>query len=52
MYLGLDLGTSGLKALLMGADGEVLGDATAPLEVQRPQARHVRAAARGLGRGL
>lgn len=36
MYLGLDLGTSGLKALLIGADGEVLGDATAPLEVQRP----------------
>ncbi len=36
MYLGLDLGTSGLKALLIGADGEPIGDATAPLEVQRP----------------
>jgi len=36
MYLGLDLGTSGLKALLMRADGSVAGDATAPLSVQRP----------------
>jgi xylulokinase len=36
MYLGLDLGTSGLKALLIGADQTVLAEASAPLTVQRP----------------
>ena len=36
MYLGLDLGTSGVKALLIGADQAVIGSATAPLEVTRP----------------
>lgn len=36
MYLGLDLGTSGLKALLIGADQEVLAEAVAPLKVSRP----------------
>ncbi|MEM8788249.1 MAG: xylulokinase [Pseudomonadota bacterium] len=36
MYLGLDLGTSGLKGLLIGADQTVLAEATAALTVERP----------------
>jgi len=36
MHLGLDLGTSGVKAVLTGAGGEVLGQATAPLTVANP----------------
>ncbi|MEL7092405.1 MAG: xylulokinase [Pseudomonadota bacterium] len=36
MYLGIDLGTSGVKVLLMDAGQVVLGSATAPLEVTRP----------------
>ena len=36
MYLGLDLGTSGLKALLIDADQHLIASATAPLEVERP----------------
>ncbi|MDF1873191.1 xylulokinase [Vannielia sp.] len=36
MYLGLDLGTSGLKALLIGEDQQVLAEAQAPLTVSRP----------------
>ncbi|MGB7243214.1 MAG: xylulokinase [Sulfitobacter sp.] len=36
MYLGLDLGTSGLKAVLMDAGQQILAEATAPLDVQRP----------------
>jgi xylulokinase len=35
--LGLDLGTSELKALLMGADGAVLATAHAPLAWRQPQ---------------
>ncbi|MFD1341587.1 xylulokinase [Litorisediminicola beolgyonensis] len=35
-WLGLDLGTSGLKGLLIGEDQEVLAEASAPLTVQRP----------------
>jgi xylulokinase len=35
--LGLDLGTSELKALVMGADGAVLATAHAPLTWQQPQ---------------
>lgn len=35
-YLGLDLGTSGLKAVLLDEAETVLADATAPLEVSRP----------------
>lgn len=38
MYLGLDLGTSGLKGLLIGARQTVLAEATAPLDVSRPKA--------------
>lgn len=37
MYLGLDLGTSGLKGVVMDAGQTVIAEATAPLEVQRPQ---------------
>lgn len=36
MYLGLDLGTSGVKALLMDEDQNVLGSSTEALTVQRP----------------
>ena len=36
MYLGLDLGTSGLKGLLIDERQTVLGEATAPLDVMRP----------------
>ncbi|MES2144304.1 MAG: xylulokinase [Pseudomonadota bacterium] len=36
MYIGLDLGTSGLKGVLIDDDQRVLADATAPLSVQRP----------------
>ena len=36
MYIGLDLGTSGLKGIAMDADQRVLAEATAPLTVQRP----------------
>ena len=37
MFLGLDLGTSGLKAILIGDDQSVVAEASAPLEVSRPQ---------------
>ena len=37
MYLGLDLGTSELKALLLADDDRVAAVARAPLAVQRPQ---------------
>ncbi|MDP4032119.1 MAG: xylulokinase [Pseudorhodobacter sp.] len=36
MYIGLDLGTSGLKGILMRADQVVLAEASAPLTVSRP----------------
>lgn len=36
MFLGIDLGTSGVKVLLMGDAQRVLGTATAPLTVARP----------------
>lgn len=36
MYLGLDLGTSGVKGILMNDRQEVVAEATAPLTVQRP----------------
>jgi xylulokinase len=36
MYIGLDLGTSGLKGILIGEDQTILAEATAPLTVQRP----------------
>lgn len=37
MYIGLDLGTSGLKGILINDDQTVLAEAVAPLTVQRPQ---------------
>ncbi|MCV2864875.1 xylulokinase [Albidovulum sediminicola] len=37
MYIGLDLGTSALKALLINEDQRVLAEASAPLVVTRPQ---------------
>ena len=36
MYLGLDLGTSGLKGLLVDEDQSVVREASAPLKVRRP----------------
>ena len=36
MYLGLDLGTSSLKALLIDDNQRILGSASAPLTVERP----------------
>lgn len=37
MYLGIDIGTSGVKAVVMSASGELSGQATAPLTVSRPE---------------
>lgn len=36
MYIGIDLGTSGVKAILLGEHGEVLASRTEPLSVSRP----------------
>ena len=36
MFIGLDLGTSGVKGLLMSQDQQVLAEASAPLTVSRP----------------
>ncbi len=36
MYLGLDLGTSGVKAMLIGGDQRVIGSANGALDVSRP----------------
>ena len=36
MFIGLDLGTSGVKGLLISADQRVLAEASAPLTVSRP----------------
>lgn len=36
MYIGIDLGTSGVKVILLGEQGEVLASATEPLMVSRP----------------
>ena len=36
MYLGIDLGTSGLKALILDEGSRILALATVPLTVQRP----------------
>ena len=37
MFLGIDVGTSGVKAVLLGEDGTVADQATAPLSVSRPK---------------
>lgn len=39
MFLGIDLGTSEVKALLVDESGAVAGSAGSPLEVQRPHPR-------------
>ena len=36
MFLGIDIGTSGVKAVVISADGAVAGQGTAPLSVSRP----------------
>ena len=38
--LGIDLGTTGVKSLLLDADGLVVGSATAPLGLAIPSRRH------------
>jgi len=38
MFLGIDIGTSGVKAVLIGEDGAVAEQASAPLAVSRPHA--------------
>lgn len=37
MYLGIDIGTSGVKAILLSEAGDVVAQATASLPVSRPQ---------------
>lgn len=37
MYLGIDLGTSSVKILMMEGDQTIIGSASAPLKVTRPQ---------------
>lgn len=37
MFIGIDLGTSGVKVVLMDAQGNVVATETAPLQVSRPQ---------------
>ncbi|QBF30566.1 xylulokinase [Thalassococcus sp. S3] len=37
-FVGLDLGTSGLRALMIGRDGHVIASAEASYDVQRPHA--------------
>jgi xylulokinase len=37
MYLGIDIGTSGVKAVVMDERDRAAAEATAPLEVSRPQ---------------
>lgn len=39
MYLGIDLGTSEVKTLLLADDGQTVGHARAPLTVSRPAPR-------------
>jgi xylulokinase len=39
MFLGIDLGTTELKALLLAGDGHVVGTARYLLEISRPKAR-------------
>ena len=38
MYIGIDLGTSGVKVALLDAQGQVAATSSAPLQVSRPQA--------------
>ena len=36
MYIGIDLGTSGVKVILMAEDGNVVASCSSPLSVSRP----------------
>ena len=36
MFLGIDIGTSGVKAVVIAPDGSVAGQGTAALTVSRP----------------
>ena len=40
MFLGIDVGTSGVKAALLDSDGSLVEQATAPLTVSRPAPMH------------
>ena len=40
MYIGIDIGTSEVKALLLAPDQQVIGTAGAPLSVSRPRPGH------------
>jgi len=40
MFLGIDVGTSGVKAALLAGDGSLVEQATAPLSVSRPAPMH------------
>src|ERR1700742_4668395 len=46
MYLGLDLGTSGVKAMLIDGDQKIIGSANGGLDVSHPKEL---AAVRGIG---
>src|SRR4051812_5689655 len=37
MFLGIDIGTSGVKAVVLDAEGAMIAQSTAALTVQRPQ---------------
>ena len=37
MFLGIDIGTSGVKAVVIDEAGSVVGQGTAALTVERPQ---------------
>ncbi|HET6622056.1 MAG TPA: xylulokinase [Dongiaceae bacterium] len=36
MFIGIDLGTSSIKSILVGEDGRLIASASAPLQVSRP----------------
>jgi len=38
MFLGIDIGTSSVKAIVMNAEGDVIDQASEPLGVSRPRA--------------
>jgi len=40
MYIGIDLGTSAIKCILIGEDGRVIATASEPLQVSRPKPGH------------
>ena len=41
MYLGIDLGTSGLKVILIDDDQKLLGEKNIPLEVNKPSSNTI-----------